>query len=65
MTDEFGATFTVDEFAKKMGLDTNSVFGVTFPESAALTNDFKLTNKGPQLECACLCKTYDLLVWKG
>ena len=66
MIDEFDETFTIEEFTKRAGLNMHSVFGATFPESATLTNNFKLkTGIGTALKCVCLCKTFDFIIWRG
>ena len=66
LIDELGSTFPIPEFAKKIGINSSTAFiGGKFPESVALTKDFKLRNYQVNYECMCLCKTIDVYLWKG
>ena len=66
LIDKHGSTFPIPEFAKKIGINSSTAFiGGKFPESVALTKDFKLRNYQVNYECMCLCKTIDVNLWKG
>ena len=66
LVDEFGETYNFTEFANKIGVKKmRPVTGYMFPESVLLTQDFKLITNNADYKCLCLCKSFDVPLWRG
>ena len=66
LVDEFGETYNFTEFANKIGVKKmRPVTGYNFPESVLLTEDFKLITNNADYKCLCLCKSFDVPLWRG
>ena len=67
LIDENGETFSFLEFTNKLdiNLTTSRIHGFQFPEAVVLTRNFKLRTSDLNYECMCLCKTFDVPLWRG
>ena len=67
LIDENGETFSFLEFTNKLDINmtTSRIVGFQFPEAVVLTRDFKLRTSDLNYQCMCLCKTFDVPLWRG